>query len=273
MVDTVQVADIVSAAELLQAVVQPTPVLHFRLLEALTNRPVFLKCENLQRAGSFKIRGAFNRMAKLTEAEKVRGVVAASAGNHAQGVALAAQMLGIKAVIFMPADAPLPKVEATRAYGAEIRLGGRNVDECLALARAEAQASGRTLIHPFDHPDVVAGQGTLALEILEQVPDVETVIIPVGGGGLIAGIATVFAERAPHVKVIGVQAENAAAYPESLIAHKPITRLPGATMADGIAIGTPGLVPLEILSRLGVEVRTVSEVDMARALLALVERA
>jgi len=269
---SVELPDVQAAASRLQGVAKVTPVQRFRLLSEMVGQPVWLKCENLQRAGSFKIRGAYNRMARLSDEQKARGVVAASAGNHAQGVALAAQILGIDAVIYMPVEAPLPKVEATRGYGAEIRLAGNSVDEALTYARAEAEQSGRTLIHPFDHPDVVAGQGTLALEILQQVPDVKTVVVPVGGGGLIAGIATVLAQQAPQVRVIGVQAENAAAYPDSLVAQKPIPRPPGDTMADGIAVGTPGIVPLEIISRLGVEIRTVTEGQIARALLALLER-
>jgi len=272
MSESVTLADVEAAAQVLAGVAKKTPVQRFRLLSEAVGAPVWLKCENLQRAGSFKIRGAYNRMAKLSPEQKQRGVVAASAGNHAQGVALAGQLLGIDTVIYMPVEAPIPKVEATRGYGAEIKLAGRTVDEALVSARAEAEETGRTLIHPFDHPDVVAGQGTLALEILEQVPDVATVVVPVGGGGLIAGIAAVLAEKAPHVKVIGVQAENAAAYPDSLAAQKPIPHIPGDTMADGIAVGTPGIVPLEIISRLGVEIRTVTEGQIAGALLALLER-
>ena len=270
---TVSTIDVWAARNLLKDTAVVTPVHYSRYLSELVGQPVWLKLENLQRAGSFKVRGAYNRMARLTPEEQARGVVAASAGNHAQGVALAAQKLGINALIYMPYDAPLPKVEATRAYGAEVRLVGRSVDESLALAQAEAEESGRVLIHPFDHLDIVAGQGTIALEILEQVPDVGTIVVPVGGGGLVAGIATVLGELAPNVSLIGVQAENAAAYPDSLAARKPLRKKLGRTMADGIAIGIPGEVPLEILSRLDVPVRTVSEGDLARALLALVERA
>src|SRR5690606_30369211 len=221
-----------------------------------------LKCENLQRAGSFKVRGAYVRMARLSDEEKARGVVAASAGNHAQGVAFAAGLLGIRAVVYMPVDAALPKVAATREYGAEVRLVGVDVDETLAAAKAEAERTGAVFIHPFDHPDVVAGQGTLALEILEQVPDVRTVVMPLGGGGLVAGVAAAMAEAAPHVKVVGVQAARAAAYPGSLAAGVPTTSLARSTMADGIAVGTPGPVPFSIVSELGSEVRTVTEDEL-----------
>jgi len=271
-IDRVTLDDVRAAARALDGVVTRTPVQAFRAMSEAAGAPVVLKCENLQRAGSFKIRGAYTRLSRMSDEEKARGVVAASAGNHAQGVALAAQMLGIEAIVYMPVDASVPKLAATRGYGAEVRQVGASVDEALVAARAEAARSGRTLIHPFDHLDVVTGQGTVALEILEQVPDVGTVVVPLGGGGLVAGIATVLAEAAPHVKVVGVQAETAAAYPASLAAGRPTPGTLGATMADGIAIGTPGDVPFEVLARLGVEVRTVSEEEMSRALLLVAER-
>ncbi|MET4223436.1 threonine dehydratase [Oerskovia enterophila] len=261
------------AARMLDGVAYRTPVQTSRAISQVVGVPVLLKCENLQRAGSFKIRGAYIRMARLTPEEKARGVVAASAGNHAQGVAFAAGLLGIQAVVYMPVDAALPKVAATREYGAEVRLVGVDVDETLAAAKAEAERTGAVFIHPFDHPDVVAGQGTLALEILEQVPDVRTVVMPLGGGGLVAGVAAAMAEAAPHVKVVGVQAARAAAYPGSLAAGVPTTSLARSTMADGIAVGTPGPVPFSIVSELGSEVRTVTEDELSRALLMITERA
>ena len=262
-----------AAARLLTGVATRTPVETSRALSQIAGAPVLLKCENLQRAGSFKIRGAYVRMARLSPEEQARGVVAASAGNHAQGVALAAQLLGIDAVVYMPVDAALPKVAATKEYGAEVRPYGRSVDEALVAARAEAERTGRVLIHPFDHEDIVAGQGTLALEILEQVPDVRTIVVPLGGGGLAAGIQAVVAEIAPHVRVIGVQAARAAAYPASLVAGEPVPAPELHTMADGIAVGTPGAVPFALLQRHGCEVRTVSEEDLSRALLLVAERA
>ncbi|GAA1987693.1 threonine ammonia-lyase [Isoptericola halotolerans] len=264
--------DVRAAAALLEPVVTRTPVHPFRALSQLAGADVVLKCENLQRAGSFKIRGAYTRLAGLTPEQQERGVVAASAGNHAQGVALAAEQLGIPAVVYMPQGASVPKLEATRSYGAEVRQLGATVDEALGAARAEAARTGKVLIHPFDHVDVVAGQGTVALEILEQVPDVGTVVVPLGGGGLVAGIATVLAELAPHVRVVGVQAASAAAYPASIAAGHPVPGDLGPTMADGIAVGTPGDVPFEVLTRLGVEVRTVTEDQMSRALLLVAER-
>jgi threonine dehydratase len=271
--DRVTLDDVRAAAELLDGTVTRTPVHRFRALAQLAGADVVLKCENLQRAGSFKIRGAYTRLSRLSPQEKRLGVIAASAGNHAQGVALAAQQLGIPAVVYMPQGASVPKLAATRGYGAEVRQLGTSVDDAVVAARAEAARTGKVLVHPFDHPDVVAGQGTVALEILEQVPDVGTVVVPLGGGGLVAGIATVLAEAAPHVKVVGVQAASAAAYPASLAAGHPVPGVLGGTMADGIAVGTPGDVPFEVLHRLGVEVRTVTEDQMSRALLYVAERA
>jgi threonine dehydratase len=262
-----------AAARLLEGVATRTPVESSRALSQIAGTDVYLKCENLQRAGSFKVRGAYVRMARLTAEEKARGVVAASAGNHAQGVALAARSLGIDAVVYMPVDAALPKVAATREYGAEVRLHGRSVDDALAEARAEAERTGAVLIHPFDHADIVAGQGTIALEILEQVPDVATIVLPVGGGGLAAGVQAVVAELRPDVRVIGVQASRAAAYPASLAAGRPVAAPELHTMADGIAVGTPGQVPFDVLRERGCEVRTVSEEDLSRALLLVAERA
>jgi threonine ammonia-lyase medium form len=212
-------------------------------------------------------------MARRTDEEKARGVVAASAGNHAQGVALAAQLLGIRATVFMPLGAPLPKLVATRAYGAHVEQIGRNIDDCLVRARAFAGETGAILIHPFDHPDIVAGQGTCGLEILEQCPDVRTILVSGGGGGLMAGIATAVKAKRPDVRVVGVQAETAAAYPPSLAAGQPVQLASMSTMADGIAVGLPGVVPYAIVRELVDGVTTVSEESLSRALLFLLERA
>ncbi|WP_146905080.1 threonine ammonia-lyase [Cellulomonas aerilata] len=265
--------DVRAAAELLRGVVTVTPVEDSRALTAIAGVPVLLKCENLQRAGSFKIRGAYVRMARLPDEQRARGVVAASAGNHAQGVALAARLLGIGAVVYMPVDAALPKIAATREYGAEVRLHGASVDEALAAALAESERTGAVLIHPFDHADVVAGQGTLGLEILEQVPDVRTILVPVGGGGLAAGVVAAVRSARSDVRVVGVQAAGAAAYPASLAAGHPVTAHGLATMADGIAVGTPGAVPFGVLHADRTEVRTVTENELSRALLLVAERA
>lgn len=265
--------DVRAAARLLEGVATRTPVEETRALSQIAGTRVVLKCENLQRAGSFKLRGAYVRMSRLTPEERARGVVAASAGNHAQGVALAARILGIGAVVYMPTDAALPKIAATREYGAQVRLTGRSVDEALVEARAESERTGAVLIHPFDHPDIIAGQGTIALEILEQVPDVRTIVVPVGGGGLAAGVQAVVAEARPDVRVVGVQAAGAAAYPASFLAGRPVAAPTLHTMADGIAVGTPGVAPFQILHDHDFEVRTVSEEDLSRALLLVAERA
>ncbi len=269
----VTLADVRAARELLVGVVTTTPLEHSRGLSERVGVPVYLKCENLQRAGSFKIRGAYTRMSRLSEAERARGVVAASAGNHAQGVALAAQLLGISATVFMPVGAPLPKLAATRAYGATVQLHGDTLDEALVAALEYAASTGAVLIHPFDHPDIVAGQGTCGLEILEQLPDVKTILVSTGGGGLVGGIAVAAKSLRPDVRVIGVQAEQAAAWPLSLAAGTPVAVDSMQTMADGIAVGRPGPVPFEVVSSLVDDMVTVSEAALSRAVVFLLERA
>ncbi|WP_434970107.1 threonine ammonia-lyase [Microbacterium sp. bgisy207] len=270
-------ADVEDAAATLSGVIRRTPMDESLHLTDLLGVPVALKLENLQRTGSFKIRGAANRLSRLTDAERARGVVAASAGNHAQGVALAAQELGIAATIFMPLGVPVPKLLATRGYGADVILEGATVETPLRLAAEFAERTGAVLIHPFDHPDIITGQGTLGLELMDDVPDLDTVIIGIGGGGLISGVAAAVKARAAavgrSVRVIGVQAENSAAYPASLAAGHPIEVATRATIADGIAVARPGDLPFEIISQLVDEVVTVSEDDIARALLVLLERA
>ncbi len=269
----VTLAQIRAAREELQGTALVTPMEGSRWLDALTGQKVSLKCENLQRTGSFKIRGAYLRISRLSEDERARGVVAASAGNHAQGVALAASLLGIKSTVFMPNGAPIPKEKATRGYGADVRFVGHTIDECLVEARKFEADTGAVLIHPFDHVDIVAGQGTCGLEILEQTPDVRTVVVPTGGGGFLGGIATAIKSQRPDVRVIGVQAESAAAYPASLAAGHPIPLAEMATMADGIAVGCPGEVPFAAIRRYVDEIRTVSEESLSTALLVLLERA
>ncbi|MET8141828.1 threonine ammonia-lyase [Sphaerisporangium sp. NPDC005288] len=264
--------DVVAARDLLEDVVIRTPLLHSRVLSEMIGGPVYLKCENLQRAGSFKVRGAYVRIARLTEEERSRGVVAASAGNHAQGVALASGLLGCKSTVFMPEGAPLPKVEATRAYGADVIFAGTTVDQALAAAKQHAEETGAVFIHPFDHPDVVAGQGTVGLEILDQLPDVGTIMVAIGGGGLAAGVALAVKSMRPGVRVVGVQAEQAAAYPASLAAGHPVMVDPASTMADGIAVGRPGDITFEMIHYLVDSVVTVSEETLSRALLLCLER-
>ncbi len=266
-------ADIEKAREALRNVSINTPMEESRWLSGMAEGPVLLKAENLQRTGSFKIRGAYLRISRLSDQERANGVVAASAGNHAQGVALAAQMLGIKATVFMPEGAPIPKEKATRGYGAEVRFHGHSVDDALVAAKAFAAETGAVLIHPFDHVDIVTGQGTCGLEILEQCPDVRTILVSCGGGGLIAGIATAVKAVRPDVKVVGVQADGAAAYPDSLAEGHPIALESMSTMADGIAVGCPGDVPFRAIQQHVDEMVTVSEESLSRALLMLLERA
>jgi threonine dehydratase len=269
----VSLDDVERARQLLDGVARRTPLEGSRTLSERVGGPVHYKCENLQRAGSFKVRGAYVRIHNLTHAERVHGVVAASAGNHAQGVALAASLLDIKSTVFMPEGAPLPKVAATESYGAHVRFAGHTVDEALVAARAFAEETGAAFIHPFDHPDVIAGQGTVGLEILEQCPEVATIVVAVGGGGLLAGVAAAVKAKRPDVRVIGVQAAGAAAYPASLAAGRPVRLERMATMADGIAVGRPGDVPFGMIAELADEVRVVSEESLSKAMLLLLERA
>lgn len=250
-----------------------TPVVASRILSDLTGHEVRLKCENLQRTGSFKPRGAYNRIARLDADQRARGVVAASAGNHAQGVAWAASQVGITSTVFMPVGVSLPKLVATKAYGATVHLVGNTVDEALTSAREFAARTGATLIHPFDHLDIVAGQATLGTELLQQMPDVGTIVIPTGGGGLLAGVAAAVKLTKPDVRVIGVQAEGAAAWPASLEAGHPIALTSMSTMADGIAVGLPGSVPFDHVQGWVDDVVTVSEDALSRALVLCIERA
>jgi threonine dehydratase len=271
-VQPVNLEDIKDAAKLLDGVIKKTPSISAGWIEKKYGVDVTFKCENLQRAGSFKIRGAYNRIARLSEAERSQGVVAASAGNHAQGVALAAQILGIKATIFMPEGATLPKYQATLGYGADVIFHGKTIDEALMAASTFSNETGAVFIHPFDHEHIVAGQGTMGLEILEQNPDVKTVVVCTGGGGLLAGTALAIKSLRPDIKIIGVQAEMAAAYPPSLAAGSPQMLPKMSTMADGIAVGRPGDVPFKIIQQHVDEIRTVSEASLARALLLTLER-
>ncbi|WP_199432545.1 threonine ammonia-lyase [Qaidamihabitans albus] len=270
--ELVDVDRIRAARQLLETVVRRTPVEHARDLEPAHGGPVHLKCENLQRTGSFKVRGAYTRIHGLSDAERAGGVVAASAGNHAQGVALAAALLGTKATVFMPERAPLPKLAATRGYGADVHLSGSELEETLAEAIAFAERTGAVFIHPFDHADIIAGQGTVGLEILEQVPEAATVLVPTGGGGLVAGVASAVRAVAPGVRIVGVQAEAAAAWPASLAAGHPVRRTGLQTMADGIAVGQPGPVTYAHVSSMVDDVVTVREESLSGAVLLCLER-
>lgn len=253
-----------------------TPMLKSNYLGKLIGSEVFLKCENLQRTGAYKLRGAFNRMSKLTAAERKKGVVAASAGNHAQGVALAARKLGIKATIFMPIGASLPKLQATENYGAEVVLTGAVFAETLKAAQEYSEKKGAIFIPPFNHLDVIAGQGTVGLEILEEIEDVDNIIVAIGGGGLAAGVATAAKLRAASIgrkiKVIGVQAKNASTYGPSLRLGRPIEQQLTPTIADGIAVSKPGVIPFALIKKNIDKVVTVSEDEIAEAMLTLLER-
>ncbi|MET7399706.1 threonine ammonia-lyase [Dactylosporangium sp. NPDC005572] len=270
--ELVTLAEIQAARELLAGVTRLTPVEPCRPLTAKLSGPAWLKCENLQRAGSFKVRGAYVRIARLSPEERRRGVVAASAGNHAQGVALAAGLLGIRSTVFMPVGAPLPKIAATKGYGARVEFAGATVDESLEAAHEFAERTGAVLIHPFDHPDIIAGQGTLGLEILEQVPDVRTIVTGMGGGGLISGLAVAVKAVRPDVRIVGVQAAGAASFPRSLRAGRPVRLESVATIADGIAVGRPGDLTFAHVGKLVDDVVTVTDEDISRALLMLLER-
>jgi threonine dehydratase len=259
------------------AIAKKTPLLDSFYLSDLIGGQVFLKAENLQRTGAYKLRGAYNRMSKLSAQERKRGVVAASAGNHAQGVALAASKLGIKATIFMPIGASLPKVQATKGYGAEVVLTGATFAECLKTAQEFSQKKNAVFIPPFDHIDVVIGQGTVGLEIMQELPDVDNIVVAIGGGGLAAGVAVAAKLSAKangrKVKVYGVQSEHAAPYVPSMKSGKLTEVVTTPTIADGIAVSKPGRIPFELIKKHVDKVVTVSENEIAKAILVLLERA
>lgn len=270
---TVQLNDIQAAREGLQGVIAETPTLRDEGLSNEIGVPIYLKAECLQRAGSFKIRGAYNKINSLSPAERARGVIAPSAGNHAQGVALAAQIHGIRAVIVMPRHAPLTKVEATRGYGAEVVLHGETFDDAAEHARTLADEHGFTPVHAFNDERVIAGQGTIGLEIIERIPELTTIVVPIGGGGLIGGIATAIKAIKPSVRVIGVQAAGCAPVTASLEAGHPVSVPAAQTIADGIAVKRPGEITLEIIQRLVSEIVTVTEDEIARGIVHCGQRA
>jgi len=268
-VSLVTLEEIEAARARLEPVLRPTPVEESESLSTVAGRRVFVKPEHRQRTGSFKIRGATNKIAYLPEGVEV---VAASAGNHAQGVARAARLAGRRATIFMPAGAPLPKVVATRADGADVRLEGEVVDEAIAAARAYAEATGAVWVHPFDDPQIIAGQGTLGLELAKECPVDATVLVPVGGGGLMSGIATALAGSRPSMKVIGVEAAGAAAVRASLDAGKQVTLDALHTIADGIAVKATSALVLEHIEAYVSDVITVGDDEISNAMLVLLER-
>lgn len=271
--ELVTIDEIRAAEKALAGVVRHTPMADSGPLTAKVGGPTFLKCENLQRAGSFKVRGAYVRIARLSEEERARGVVVASAGNHAQGVALAASLSGTKVTVFMPEHASLPKVTATRAYGATVRFSGESFDEALAAAQEFAAETDAVFIHPFDHRDIIAGQGTVALEIFEQCPDVKTILVPTGGGGLVAGVAAAAAALRPDVEVIAVEAAGAACFDDSLRVGHPVRRANVSTIADGIAVARPGELTFAHAQAQVKRIVTTSDESVSRALLFCLERA
>ena len=259
-------ADIQAAAARLRGVAHRTPVVTSRTLDALAGCAVFLKCENLQRGGAFKFRGAYNTISQLTAEERARGVLAFSSGNHAQGLALAAQLLGAPAVICMPSDAPAVKVAATRGYGAEIIFYDRQRDDREAVARAVAAERGLALVPPYDDPRIMAGAGTAALELAEDVPDLDALLVPIGGGGLIAGSAVAMHGARPHAQVIGVEPADANDTQQSLRAGARVTIAPPATLADGLRVVQPGALTFPVVQRHVADILTVSEDEIAEAM-------
>lgn len=269
---TVSVEAIRAAKDHLMGVCDITPLDHSTTLSKMADNDIYIKLENLQRTGSFKIRGAYTKMIHLTEAERACGVIAASAGNHAQGVAYAARMLGIPCLIVMPTGATLSKVEATRAYGAQVVLEGDNYDEAYAHAASLQEQSGMTFIHAFDDELIITGQGTVGLELLEQLPDVDAIVVPIGGGGLIAGIAIAVKSLRPRTTIYGVEAAGAACFRTSLD-NESLTALPSvSTIADGIAVKQPGRLTWETGRHLIDGVITVEDEEIARAMVVLLER-
>jgi threonine dehydratase len=265
-------AAIRDAAALLRGVVHRTPLTPSATFTRLVGAPVHLKTENLQRSGSFKIRGAYVRIQRLGAAERGKGVVAASAGNHAQGVALAAASAGLAATIVMPRHASMAKVVATEGYGARVLLEGENYDEAAARAEALAAETGATYIHAFDHPDVIAGQGTVGLEIAEDLPEVGTVVVPVGGGGLVSGVAVAVKGLRPAARVVGVQAEGAAAFVASRQAGEVVALETPSSIADGIVVKRPGSLTFEIVQQLVDDLVTVTDEEIASTILLCLER-
>jgi threonine dehydratase len=270
MAAVVKLEDIRRARGVIADVISPTPVLSAGAISRWTGTQVLLKAENLQRTGSFKLRGATNRMSTLSDDERARGVVAASAGNHAQGVALAATALGVSSRVYMPVDAPLAKQVATADYGAEVVLVGDTFEESYAAALADPD--GRVLVPPFNDPAIIAGQGTIGLEMLEQVPDADVIVVPLGGGGLLSGVAVAVKALRPDVRVIGVQAAGSASWTPSLAAGHPVAIERGTTVADGIAVQLPGDLTFPLVQSLVDEVVEVSEDEICRAVVVLLER-
>ena len=261
-----------TAREHLKNVLLPTPLIYSPIFSEESGNNIYIKPENLQKTGAFKIRGAYNKMLKLTEAEKQRGIIASSAGNHAQGVAYAARELGIKAVIVMPKTTPLIKVQSTKKYGAEVVLYGDVYDDAYQKAKELEEKEGYVFVHPFNDPDVLEGQGTIALEILEQLPQTDVIVVPIGGGGLISGIACAAKQIKPEIKIVGVEPSGAASATEALKKNKLVTLPEANTIADGTAVKRIGELNFEYIKKYVDEVVTVDDYELTEAFLLLTEK-
>jgi len=274
--NSISLKDINNARNRLKGVSRITPVLYSYCLKEISGADVYMKLENLQRTGSFKLRGAYNKLYSLTESDKKevisKGVIAASAGNHAQGVSLAARLLGIKATIVMPEGTPITKVFTTKDYGAKVILKGKNFDEALQHAKDLESETGAIFIHPFDSPEVIAGQGTIGLEIIENSPELDAIFVPIGGGGLAAGISIAIKENNRNIKIIGVQAENAPSMFSSRKKGRIVETECSYTIADGIAVRKPGELTFQIIQKYIDDIITVNESEIAQAILFLIER-
>jgi threonine dehydratase len=264
--------DVQAARAAVETVARRTPILSTRTFSERAGGTVVLKAENLQRTGSFKVRGVAAKLDALGDERCAKGVVAASAGNHAQALAAGAAARGVPCEVFVPTDAPMAKVEAARGQGATVHVGGNSVDECLVAALERAETGGLAFVHPFDDPAIVAGQGSLGLELLEEVPDLAKVVVPVGGGGLCSGIALAIKDAKPDVQIVGVQAAACAPFPESMRRGEPVEATSAITIADGIAIKRPGGITLPLLTELTDDMVTVGEDAIAEAMALLLER-
>jgi threonine dehydratase len=268
----IKYADIIAAQETIRDTIKSTPLMPTKTFSKLAGTTIFMKLENLQTTGSFKVRGAFNKIFHLTEEEKKFPVVAASAGNHAQGVAYSASKLGLKSTIFMPAFTPPTKANATRAYGADVLLTGDSFDDAFVASQEYCKTHNATYIHPFNDEKIIAGQGVVGLEIFHQCPDVDTVIVPIGGGGLISGISIAIKEMNPAVKIIGVEAEKAASMFASHLKGEVISLTSAPTIADGIAVKKPGDITFEIIEKYVDDLITVTDTEIAHAAYLMLQR-
>lgn len=269
----IKFSDIISAQNTLRGIAKVTTLLHSKSFSTMSNANIFLKLENMQTTGAFKVRGAYNKLANLTKEEAERGVVAASAGNHAQGVAFSATRLNMKSTIFMPIFTPPLKVLATKGYGANVVLDGESYDDAFNASQEYCANNEATFIHPFNDPLIIAGQGTIGIEIREQLPDVDAVIVPIGGGGLIAGIALAIKEMNPKIKVIGVEAAGAASMLASRNENKIVSLPKVSTIADGIAVKTPGSLTFDLIQKYVDEIVTVTDTEIAHTAYLLLQRA